>query len=113
MLLFHFDVNRKKTKAMVAASGTVIQAAMRKWSFQEEEGFPAFDLAACLFFPGLRWDRRLAMDHGLVRRRRRALAMTRRVAPVSARMASQRLVWPVKARMRKSAFIAMAKATLN
>lgn len=55
----------------------------------------------------------LSPVHGCERNRRRALAMTRRVAPVSARIAIHRLVWPVKARMRNSTFIATAKATLN
>ena len=38
------------------------------------------------------------------RSRRRALAITSKVAPVSARMASQRLAWPSRARTRKIAF---------
>ncbi len=43
-------------------------------------------------------------------RSRSALAMTTSVAPVSARIASQRLVWPVRASVRKIAFTPSAKA---
>lgn len=43
-------------------------------------------------------------------RSRSALAMTTSVAPVSARIASQRLVWPVRASARKIAFTPSAKA---
>ena len=41
---------------------------------------------------------------------RSALAMTTSVAPVSARIASQRLVWPDSANTRKMAFTISAKA---
>ena len=45
--------------------------------------------------------------------RRREFRITSRVAPVSARMASQRPAMPRKARMRKTALIASAKVTLK
>lgn len=41
---------------------------------------------------------------------RRAFAITTKVAPVSARIASHRLVWPVNASTRKMAFTPSAKA---
>lgn len=52
-------------------------------------------------------------EHIYLRSSRSAFAITTRVAPVSAAIASQRLVWPISAKARKTALIASAKTMLN